>query len=101
MVDDEHHGKGIATLLLEHLAAVARHNGIARFTAQTLGNNRGMLLLVFAKAGWPVHRRFESGVIDIDFDLDNTSEFLDRVERREQRADLWLSHACCCRPRSP
>lgn len=86
MVDDEHHGKGIATLLLEHLAAVALHNGITRFTAQTLGNNRGMLS-VFAKAGWPVHRRFESGVIDIDFELDNTSEFIDSVERREQRAD--------------
>ena len=86
MVDDEHHGKGIATLLLEHLAAVARHNGITRFTAQTLGNNRGMLS-VFAKAGWPVHRRFESGVIDIDFALDDTSEFIDSVERREQRAD--------------
>ncbi len=86
MVDDEHHGKGIATLLLEHLAAVARHNGITRFTAQTLGNNRGMLA-VFAKAGWPVHRRFDSGVIDIDFALDDTTEFIDSVERREQRAD--------------
>ena len=40
MVDDDHHGKGIATLLLEHLAAIARSNGIERFTAQTLGDNR-------------------------------------------------------------
>ncbi len=86
MVDDDHHGKGIATLLLEHLAAVATHNGIARFTAQTLGDNRGMLA-VFSKAGWPVHRRFESGVIDIDFPLAETNEFIDSVERREQRAD--------------
>ena len=86
MVDDEHHGKGIATLLLEHLAAVARHNGIERFTAQTLGDNRGMLA-VFAKAGWPVHRRFESGVIDVEFPLADTTEFIDSVERREQRAD--------------
>ncbi len=86
MVDDDHFGKGIATLLLEHLAAVARSNGITRFTAQTLGNNRGMLA-VFAKAGWPVHRRFESGVIDVDFTLADTSEFIDSVERREQRAD--------------
>ena len=86
MVDDEHTGKGIATLLLEHMAAVALHNGITRFTAQTLGSNRSMLA-VFAKAGWPVHRRFESGVIDVDFSLDDTSEFIDSVERREQRAD--------------
>ncbi len=86
MVDDRHHGKGIATLLLEHLAALARSNGIERFTAQTLGDNRGMLA-VFAKAGWPVHRRFESGVIDVDFSLDDTASFIDSVERREQRAD--------------
>ncbi len=33
MVDDEHQGKGIATLLLEHLAAIARSNGVTRFTA--------------------------------------------------------------------
>jgi acyl-CoA synthetase (NDP forming)/GNAT superfamily N-acetyltransferase len=85
-VDDRQQGKGIATLLLEHLAAVAQDNGIERFTAQTLGENRAMLS-VFAKAGWPVHRRFESGIIDVDFTLDETAEFIDSVERREQRAD--------------
>ena len=40
-----------------------------------------------ARAGWPLQRRFESGVIDLDFELADTSEFLDSVERREQRAD--------------
>ncbi len=86
MVDDQFQGLGIATLLLEHLAVAARSNGIERFTAQTLGDNRAMLN-VFVKAGWPVQRRFESGVIDIDFPLDDTAEFIDSVERREQRAD--------------
>ena len=91
MVDDRHRGKGIATLLLEHLAAVARENGIEQFTAQTLADNRGMLA-VFAKAGWPLHRRFDSGVIDVDFPLVDTSEFIDSVERREQRADSRHFH---------
>ncbi len=86
MVDDGLHGKGIATLLLEHLAAIARANGIVRFTAEVLAENRAMLA-VFNRAGWPVERRFESGVIDLDFALDETEEFLDSVERREQRAD--------------
>ena len=81
-----HQGKGIATLLLEHLAAIARANGIARFTAEVLADNRPMLA-VFSRAGWPVERRFESGVVDLDFSLDETEEFLDSVERREQRAD--------------
>jgi predicted CoA-binding protein len=86
MVDDRHHGRGIATLLLEHLAAIARSNGIIRFTAEVLAENRAMLS-VFSRAGWPLQRRFESGVIDLDFELADTSEFLDSVERREQRAD--------------
>jgi acyl-CoA synthetase (NDP forming)/GNAT superfamily N-acetyltransferase len=86
MVDDEFHGRGIATLLLEHLAAIAQSNGIERFTAEVLGDNRGMLA-VFSKAGWPLQRRFESGVVDLDWDLATTDEFLDSVERREQRAD--------------
>ena len=86
MVDDRHHGRGIATLLLEHLAAIARSNGITRFTAEVLAENRAMLS-VFSRAGWPLQRRFESGVIDLDFELADTSEFLDSVERREQRAD--------------
>ena len=45
------------------------------------------MLAVFSRAGWPVERRFESGVVDLDFSLDDTEEFLDSVERREQRAD--------------
>ncbi|HLM18839.1 MAG TPA: GNAT family N-acetyltransferase, partial [Acidimicrobiia bacterium] len=86
MVDDDHHGMGIATLLLEHLAAIARSNDIKRFTAQTLGSNRPMLS-VFARAGFPLQRRFESGVIDLDFEIEGTRAFVDSVERREQRAD--------------
>jgi len=86
MVDDNRQGEGIATLLLEHLAAIARSNGISRFTAEVLGDNRAMLA-VFAKAGWPLQRRFDSGVVDLDWELTPTDEFLDSVERREQRAD--------------
>ena len=86
MVDDEYQGAGIATLLLEHLAAIARSNGIERFTAEVLGDNRAMLA-VFAKAGWPLQRRFDSGVVDLDWELADTDQFLDSVERREQRAD--------------
>jgi acyl-CoA synthetase (NDP forming)/GNAT superfamily N-acetyltransferase len=86
MVDDAHHGLGIATLLLEHLAAVATSNGIERFTAEVLGDNRAMLS-VFATAGWPLQRRFESGVIEVDFPIAATPAFVDSMSRREQRAD--------------
>jgi GNAT superfamily N-acetyltransferase len=86
MVDDNQQGLGIATLLLEHLAAIARSNGITRFTAEVLAENRPMMV-VFTRAGWPVERHFDSGVIDVEFSLDNTAAFIDSVERREQRAD--------------
>ena len=79
-------GKGIATLLLEHLAAIARTNGIQRFTADVLADNRPMLR-VFARAGWPVQRHFDSGVMELEFPLVDTELFVDSVEEREHRAD--------------
>jgi acyl-CoA synthetase (NDP forming)/GNAT superfamily N-acetyltransferase len=86
MVDDAHQGKGIATLLLEHLAAIARTNGVQRFTADVLADNRPMLR-VFARAGWPVQRHFDSGVTELEFPLVETELFVDSVEAREHRAD--------------
>jgi len=86
LVDDRHHGRGLATMLLEHLAAVARANGLQRFTAEVLADNRPMLS-VFLKAGWPVQRAFDSGVIDLVFPLDPTPSLLESIERREQLAD--------------
>jgi acyl-CoA synthetase (NDP forming)/GNAT superfamily N-acetyltransferase len=86
MVDADHQGKGIATLLLEHLAAIARANGITRFTAEVLSDNRNMLR-VFARAGWPVERHFDSGIAEIEFPLTDTDAFIDSVEGREHRAD--------------
>lgn len=86
MVDDVHRGKGIATLLLEHLAAIAHSNGIGRFTADVLADNRPMLS-VFSKAGWPVQRHFDSGVVELEFPLTDTEQFVDSVEQREHRAD--------------
>lgn len=86
MVDDVHRGKGIAMLLLEHLAAIAGSNGITRFTADVLADNRPMLS-VFSKAGWPVSRHFDSGVMELEFPLVDTEGFIDSVEQREHRAD--------------
>jgi acyl-CoA synthetase (NDP forming)/GNAT superfamily N-acetyltransferase len=97
-VADEHQGRGLSTLLLEHLAAIARLNGIERFTAEVLADNRAMLS-VFARAGWPVSRAFDSGVVDVAFDLVPTPAYLDTVERREQQAES-RSIARLLRPKS-
>jgi acyl-CoA synthetase (NDP forming)/GNAT superfamily N-acetyltransferase len=85
-VDDANQGRGLATLLLEHLAAAGIAAGIVRFTAETLGDNRAMLR-VFSRAGWPVQRAFASGTIELVWPLADTELYLSSVEAREQLAD--------------
>src|SRR5712691_9162830 len=38
-VSDEHQGRGVGTVLLEHLARIAAANGITEFEADVLGEN--------------------------------------------------------------
>lgn len=85
-VDDRHHGRGLATLMLEYLAAAARENGIARFRATTLPSNRKMLK-VFAAAGYDVATHLDDGVVDVAFDLRATDEVVAAVDRRERLAE--------------
>ena len=59
-VEDAHQGRGLGTLLLEHLAAVARDNGIQRFAADVLFLNRPMLR-VFREAGYRIDRSLDAG----------------------------------------
>ena len=42
-VDDANHGRGLATVLLEHLAVRAREVGLSGFTASVLPENRRMI----------------------------------------------------------
>jgi len=51
LVDDAHHGLGIATLLLAELATIARSRGVRRFVAVTLPSNTAMLR-VFTDCGF-------------------------------------------------
>ena len=53
MVDDEHQGRGLATVLLEYLAVAARENGLDGLTATVLPTNRKMLG-VFHDVGFQV-----------------------------------------------
>ncbi len=84
--DDLHHGRGLATILLEYLAAAARERGIASFTATTLPQNRKMLG-VFKQAGFDVSTRFNDGVIDIKLGIEETQQAQAAIEERERRAE--------------
>jgi len=89
---DDMHGKGIGTLLREHLASVARDRGVRSITTGTLPENQAMLK-VFANSGLPVQRRLSAGVVELTFPLPGEAdrgfdEYLDHVAARESRADV-------------
>ena len=85
-IDDDHHGRGLATLMLEYLAAAGRENGLSRFAASTLPNNRKMLA-VFGAAGYDVATHLEDGVIDVAFDIRPTDQVVAAMDRRERVAE--------------
>ena len=85
-VDDDQQGRGLATLLLEHLAVVARGNGVHVFIADTLADNMKMLN-VFAAAGWVSERHFDTGTVRVRFNIDPTSKSIDAVRGRESHAE--------------
>jgi acetyl coenzyme A synthetase (ADP forming)-like protein len=84
-VADEHQGRGIGTLLLEHLAPFARANGITEFEAEVLGENNKMLE-VFAKSGFVARRSVEGGVVHVTFPTEETEQFLQASYTRERVA---------------
>ena len=82
VVSDAAHGLGIATLLLEHLAAAARAAGIRRFTAEVLVDNAPMLQ-VMRDAGFKVSRRNDQGVVTIEMDTTETPAALAAADDRD------------------
>ena len=84
-VADEYQGRGIGTLLLEHLAPLARANGITEFEADVLGENNKMLE-VFAKSGFVARRSVEGGVVHVTFPTEETEQFLQASHTRERVA---------------
>ncbi len=86
LVEDAHQGRGVAQLLLEHLADAARERGIGGFMAEVLPENRRMAQ-VFADAGYRVQRGIEDGVLLVEFPILPTDTSVGVMERREHRAE--------------
>jgi acetate---CoA ligase (ADP-forming) len=85
LVDDGWQGKGIATIMLAHLAAAAREHGIETFTAEVLPHNHRMIE-VFRDSGFPVELRSGGEVLEITLPTSLSAPALERFERREQTA---------------
>ncbi|MFD9825312.1 GNAT family N-acetyltransferase, partial [Streptomyces violascens] len=86
LVQDAHQGRGVASTLLEHIAAVARERGIRRFAAEVLPANNKMIK-VFTDAGYQQKRSFEDGSVHLTLDLEPTAESLAVQRAREHRAE--------------
>ncbi|MFD5322218.1 GNAT family N-acetyltransferase [Streptomyces sp. NPDC127098] len=91
LVQDAHQGRGLASVLLEHLAAVARERGIRRFEAELLPANTRMAK-VFTDAGYSQRRSFADGSLHLTLDLEPTARSLAVMRAREQRAEARSVH---------
>ncbi|MFE2754954.1 GNAT family N-acetyltransferase [Actinosynnema sp. NPDC059335] len=91
VVEDAHQGRGLGSILLEHLAAAARERGLSRFTAEVLAEN-GQMVRIFRDAGYGVSRAFEEGVVHLEFDIDPTEESVAVARAREQAAEARSVH---------
>ncbi len=85
-IRDDHQGRGLGSILLEHLAAAARERGIRRFVAEVLPSNRRMIG-TFTEAGYKVAQEFEDGVIRLMFEIESTAQLLAVMQAREQRSE--------------
>ncbi len=85
LVADEFQGRGIATLLLDELAARARDAGIPTFFAEVLPENARMLD-VFRESGFPTRVRVEPGALIVEFPTELSDAARERFEQRERIA---------------
>ena len=67
-VEEDYHGQGMATILIQHLTAIARQKGVAQFTAEVLARNPSMLK-VFRRSGLPVRQENEQEVVHVTMSL--------------------------------
>ncbi|HLH21907.1 MAG TPA: GNAT family N-acetyltransferase [Chloroflexota bacterium] len=84
-VADDYRGRGLATLLLGHLAEIAAAKGIRVFEAETLPTNHRMLG-VFRQSGFPVEVHSGPGEIHLSFPTALDEAAIAQFERREQIA---------------
>ncbi|WP_413449858.1 GNAT family N-acetyltransferase [Georgenia phoenicis] len=85
-VADSEHGRGLGSVLLEHLAAAGRERGVARFTAEVLPANARMVR-VFRDAGYDVRQELDDGVLHVDFHIEETGRSWTVMAEREQHAE--------------
>ncbi len=85
MVADAWQGKGIATIMLAHLAAAAEEHGVSTLFAEVLPHNHRMID-VFAESGFPVVSHRTEDVIEVEMPASISEQTQAHFERRDQVA---------------
>ncbi len=80
-------GRGLATVLLAHLAARAREQGIVTFTAVVRPDNHRMVE-VFRESGFPVEVHSGADVVSVVLPTEPSAEGWERFEQRERLASV-------------
>jgi acetyl coenzyme A synthetase (ADP forming)-like protein len=86
LVADDWQHEGIGTLLLEHLASVARQVGITRFVGEVLAENAAMIQ-VLRDIGFQTHMTLDRGTFRVVFDIQPAEGILTAIGDRERVAD--------------
>jgi GNAT superfamily N-acetyltransferase len=67
-VEEDYHRQGIARILLQHLASIAREKGVSQFEAEVLPENRGMLG-VFSHSGLSMKTQHGEDAVHVTLSL--------------------------------
>ncbi|WP_194835860.1 GNAT family N-acetyltransferase [Nocardia sp. XZ_19_369] len=86
VVADAHQGRGLGSILLEHLAGAAAENKIETFVAEVLAENTTMVT-VFRDAGYQVERSRDGSVLHLEFAIDPTEALLSVRDSRERASE--------------
>ncbi len=84
-VADDHRGRGLGTLLLEHLARIAAGAGVEELEADVLIDNDRMME-VFANSGFVVQKTLDAGIYHVTFPTRSTEAFVAASVARERQA---------------
>lgn len=86
LIRDDQQGRGVGSVLLEHLAAAAAERGVRRFEAWVLADNRRMLR-VFTDAGYATRSTVSSGEVQLHLAVDATTRSVQVGRAREHAAE--------------
>ena len=85
LVQDDFQGRGVGSLLLQHLTVYARLQGVTEFEAFVLDDNRGMMR-IFRNSGYKLVRQLGEGVYRVEYPIEYSLEAREAEWEHEKRS---------------